>query len=115
MPAFASQLGGAGTMEQQDYYQNGRDSRGRFASGNKAAIGHGTKSRDNLFTFRDCVTEDDIRSLAGLLLEKAKAGDLTAIKLLLTYCLPQPAVLFKVDERRRNQEENYIQWGRDFY
>ena len=84
---------------------------GRFAPGNKAAIGHGTRSRDNLFTFRDCITDDDIKDLARLLLEKARAGDMTAMKLLLTYCLPQPAVLLAVEERRRRQEEDYMQFG----
>ncbi len=99
------------TVEQPDYSQTDRDSRGRFTSGNRAAIGHGTKSRDNLFLFRDCITEDDIRDLATMLLAKAKQGDINAIKILLTYCLPQPAVLFKVDERRRNQESNYVKYG----
>lgn len=99
-------------MKEQDY--SDRDSKGRFASGNKAALGHGTRSRDNLFTFRECVTEDDIRELAGLLLEKAKGGDFNAIRVILTYCLPQPAALYKVDTSRRNAEKNYKDYGMDF-
>ena len=88
-----------------------RDSRGRFAAGNRAAIGHGTRSRDNLFTFRDCVTDDDVRELAAVLLAKARAGDITAIKLLLTYCLPQPTILFSIEEKRRRQEEDCSRYG----
>ena len=97
--------------DEQSANATDRDSRGRFTAGNRAAIGHGTRSRDNLFTFRGCITDDDIIDLAKMLLEKAKAGDMTAMKLLLTYCLPQPAVLLAVEERRRHQEEQYLRCG----
>ena len=104
-------------MDNNQDFQNeyeGRDGRGRFAAGNKAALGHGTRSRDNLFTFRECITEDDIRELAAMLLKKAKSGDFKAIHLLLTYCLPQPASIYRVDEKRALQESSYRHWGKSF-
>lgn len=101
-------------MGKPDYSHTDRDSRGRFASGNKAALGHGTRSRDNLFTFRERVTEDDIRELADLLLEKAKGGDFNAMRVILTYCLPHPAALYKVDTSRRDAENKYKNYGMNF-
>src|SRR4051812_1322658 len=81
------------TPEQPPDSPAARDSRGRFAKGNLGGPG-------NPFTRRvaalrsvliEAVSDDDLRQVAGVLLEQAKAGDLAAVKLLLQYTLGKPA------------------------
>ncbi|MCR4575657.1 MAG: hypothetical protein K5787_18005 [Lentisphaeria bacterium] len=92
--------------------QTGRTQTGRFAVGNKASVGHGGRAKRNLFLFRSCFSDQDIEEIAAMLLEKAKQGDLIAIKLLLTYILPAPSMLFTIDDRRERQEQEQEQCER---
>ena len=59
---------------------NGRDARGRFASGNSASRGNPHAKRVNRFRSQllQAVTDDDLRRIARMLVEKAKGGDVRA-------------------------------------
>ena len=78
---------------------DGRDAMGRFAIGNEAATGkrHST-ARRNLTIFRAAVSQEAIEELAGILLERARKGDVRAIGLILQYVLPQPSTLPTIDK-----------------
>lgn len=71
-----------------------RDSRGRFAPGNKLAVGNPHARRVAQFrtAMFGAVTEDDLRQIAAKLAEMALAGDTTAAKLLLGYLLGRPSL-----------------------
>jgi hypothetical protein len=77
-----------GTVE-----NNGRDSAGRFAAGNRG--GPGNPFARQVATLRqaliDAVTAQDITDIARALIAKARAGDVAAAKLLLGYALGKPA------------------------
>lgn len=70
----------------------GRDDRGRFARGNR--IGNGNPLGGKVARLRaaliDAIDEQHIMDIVGKLIEQAKAGDVAATKLLLTYTLGQP-------------------------
>jgi hypothetical protein len=61
---------------------NGRDNRGRFAAGNKAARGNPYSRRAARLRaelFREC-SPDDFRDIVRALILKARDGDLAAIR-----------------------------------
>jgi hypothetical protein len=70
-----------------------RDAGGRFTTGNPGGPGnpfarHVAQLRSIML---NAVTADDLRAIIGKLLERAKAGDVAAAKLLLAYVLGKPA------------------------
>jgi hypothetical protein len=72
--------------------RNGRDTKGRFARGNKGGPGNPFARRVASFRAAVCqeATADDFRELARLLVMMAKGGDLAAMKLLFTYTVGRP-------------------------
>jgi hypothetical protein len=84
---------------------NGRDSRGRFAKGNRG--GPGNPFARQVASLRkallDAVSEDDMREVARALIERARSGDPAAAKLLFQYVLGKPAEA--VDPDRLDQDE----------
>jgi hypothetical protein len=86
--------------EQQQAAENsGRDTRGRYASGN--ASGPGNPFARRVAQLRsillETVTDEELRIVAGQLMVKAKFGDLAAIKLLFQYVLGKPAATVNPD------------------
>lgn len=72
----------------------GRDRRGRFAGGNRAAVGHSTGLAAKVAKLRAAlvaaVSEEDIRRIADALVKRAADGDPGSIKLLFAYVLGRP-------------------------
>ena len=70
----------------------GRDAKGRFGKGNRGGPGNPfTRQTARLRQAAlDAVSDDDIRDVIATLKEKAKAGDVAAIKLLLSYSVGKP-------------------------
>jgi hypothetical protein len=75
---------------------NDRDEKGRFRKGNPGGPGNpfARKTAKLRQIALEAVSEEDLRSVIEALKEKAKQGDVAAIKLLLSYTIgqPQPAV-----------------------
>lgn len=73
---------------------HGRDALGRFVPGNQAAAGHprpfAAQAAALRKAFVEAVTPEDLAAVAHKLISKAKAGDLGAIKLLLSWTLGKP-------------------------
>ena len=71
---------------------NGRDSRGRFAPGNAGGPGNPYNRRvaELRRIMLEEISDDKLRSIIQMLLSKAEAGDLAAIKLVLQYGLGKP-------------------------
>ena len=88
-----------------------RNTSGQFVAGNRCSVGHSGRAKNNLLKFRACFRDSDIEELAVMLLDRAKQGDLSAVKLILTYLLPMPSTLLKIEEnmereaRERRQRE----------
>jgi hypothetical protein len=84
---------------------NGRDQRGRFAKGNPGGPGNPFARRTALLrrVLSMAVTEEDIEAVAKRLLEQAKAGDVAAARLLLSYAIGQPTEA--VDPDTLDQQE----------
>jgi hypothetical protein len=70
-----------------------RDSNGRFTKGNAGGPGNPYNRRvaELRRALMSVVSDEDICAIGRVLLEKAKSGDLAAIKLLFTYLLGKPA------------------------
>ncbi len=71
----------------------GRDTAGRFASGNGFARGNPTARHAQRLRqlFITAVTEDDVTAIVRKLVELAKGGDIQAANLLLTRALGKPS------------------------
>jgi hypothetical protein len=71
----------------------GRDARGRFAKGNLGGPGNPFTRQSAAFrkALCDTLSADDIHALTRTLLDKAKGGDVAAIKLLFAYTIGRPA------------------------
>lgn len=71
---------------------DGRDRNGRFTSGNPGGPGnpHGGQIARLRAALIHAVSEDDVRAIIGKLVEKAKAGDTAAAKVVLERCLGKP-------------------------
>jgi hypothetical protein len=67
-----------------------RDGKGRFAKGNKAAVGRPTKRVDLARAVRDAMPVDRLRVILERLLELAESGDLDATRLVLAYAIGRP-------------------------
>ncbi len=72
--------------------ENGRDSHGRFAKGNSGGPGNpfARKAAALRAAFFNKITEQDIEELAQQLLDRAKSGDLAAMKVLFNYTIGRP-------------------------
>jgi hypothetical protein len=85
---------------------NGRTVGGRFALGNKAAVGtrqaHLQKLRK---AFVDCLTVNDVADVTSALVTAAKAGDVAAIKVFFERIHGRVAVEVRVDEDELSDEE----------
>jgi hypothetical protein len=70
-----------------------RDVHGRFVKGNKGGPGNPFARQCAALrrAFHAVVTPEDIMAIAGMVLRKAKEGDLAAAKLLFTYVIGRPA------------------------
>ncbi len=86
----------------------GGDARGRFPAGNAGGPGNPFARRvASLRTILlECVSDEEMRHIAGQLVVMAKAGDLAAIKLLFQYVLGKPAAT--VDPDTLDQQE--VDW-----
>lgn len=73
---------------------SGRDTRGRFAPGNKGGPGnpHAAKVARLRKALVGAVSEKDVRALAKDMVREARAGNVQAAKLLLSYLLGPPKV-----------------------
>jgi hypothetical protein len=71
---------------------NGRDASGRFATGNAGGPGNpfGRLVARLRSVFCRRITEQDIEAIADKLIEKARAGDVSAARLLLSYGIGKP-------------------------
>ncbi|CAN5217750.1 hypothetical protein BH10PLA2_BH10PLA2_20340 [soil metagenome] len=98
---------------QQDPYTSpiGRDAGGRFPKGNAGGPGnpHARHCANMLTLFRSCIDAQRLEALIKVLYDKAYAGDLGAIKLIVSYSIgkpthaPQPDGI-EHDEWKRFQE-----------
>ena len=84
---------------------NGRDSRGRFAPGNRGGPGnpHSRKVAQLRSALLRAVTQTDLRAIVQTLVNAAKQGDLAAAKLLFDRLLGPP-VAADIQERMENLE-----------
>jgi hypothetical protein len=71
---------------------DGRDSRGRFGPGNKAAKGNPYAKRVAQLraALLKSVSRDDVREIIRALVEKARGGDVAAAREVLDRCLGRP-------------------------
>jgi hypothetical protein len=83
------------STHQEQTASNGRDSKGRFAAGNKG--GPGNPFAANVAQLRKAalkiVTPKEMEDVFRVLLLRAKTGSLEAMKLLFLYTLGKPAEL----------------------
>lgn len=63
---------------------------GRFQPGNKAAVGHQTRSMKLRAAMLEAVTDEDMAAVIAKLVELAKGGDLKAIEMLLNRTIGRP-------------------------
>src|SRR5438067_7460458 len=77
-----------------------REHDGRFAAGNRGGPGNPFARRvaELRSIMLGCITDDDFRELTYQLLERAKAGELPALKLLYAYVLGKPAPAVNPDD-----------------
>ena len=87
---------------------NGRDTKGRFAQGNRLARGnpHAKRVAELRAMIRDAVTQDDLKAVVGALIEKAKGGDVMAARELLDRLVGKPATA--VDPEKHALDERQL-------
>jgi hypothetical protein len=92
--------------------QTGRGPKGRFAKGNPGGPGNPFARQVAAFRqeFMAAVTGEDIAVIVRALIEKAKAGDVAAARLVLQYTLGKPAATVDPD---RLDEMEWEQWQRE--
>jgi hypothetical protein len=80
-------------MDEWSSIPNGRDGRGRFALGNPGGPGNPFAKRAAALrqAFYATATEADLQAIARQVVDKAKGGDLAAIKIALLWLLGKPA------------------------
>jgi hypothetical protein len=91
---------------------DGRGPNGRFCKGNKGGPGNPfarqvAAMRQELF---GALTREDIATIARAMIDKAKAGDVAAARLVLQYTLGRPAAAVDPD---RLDEMEWQQWQRE--
>ncbi|MEX0655535.1 MAG: hypothetical protein WD151_15545 [Phycisphaeraceae bacterium] len=72
---------------------NGRDARGRFVKGNAGGPGnpHIQKVAKLKAVMLEAVTQKDLRAIVKVLIEKARAGDVTAAREVMDRCFGKPS------------------------
>jgi hypothetical protein len=72
---------------------NGRNAQGRFLPGNPGGPGNPFARRPAAirWAFLEAIGEEDIQAIVRMLVEKAKAGDLVASKIVLLWAIGRPA------------------------
>ena len=73
---------------------------GRFTKGNKAAAGHSSRSQKLRGAILASISREDVQAITATLVDQAKAGDLGAAKLLLSFIgkpTEGPAVAIQVN------------------
>jgi hypothetical protein len=78
---------------------NGRDAQGRFLPGNPGGPGNpfARRSAHLRRAFLEAVSDADLQAIARTLVERAKGGDLAAIKVVCLWVLGKPADPIAVD------------------
>ncbi len=91
-PSSHGDNGETGPSAPSTHGDNGRDSQGRFAKGNSGGPGNpfARKAAALRAAFFNKITEKDIEELAQQLLDRAKSGDLAAMKVLFNYTIGRP-------------------------
>jgi hypothetical protein len=91
---------------------SGRGPDGKFVKGNKGGPGNpfARKIAAMRRAFFDAVTEEDLATIAQAMIEKAKAGDVAAARLVVQYTLGRPAEAVDPD---RLDEMEWQQWQRE--
>ncbi len=92
--------------------QPGRAANGRFAKGNPGGPGNPFARQVAAFRqeFMAAVTGEDIAVIVRALVEKAKAGDVAAARIVLQYTIGKPAMTVDPD---RLDEMEWEQWQRE--
>jgi hypothetical protein len=91
---------------------SGRGADGKFVKGNKGGPGNPFAGKVAAMrrAFFAAVTKEDIAAIAQAMIEKAKAGDVAAARLVIQYTMGKPAEA--VDPDRLNEME-WQQWQRE--
>jgi hypothetical protein len=91
---------------------SGRGPDGKFVKGNKGGPGNpfARKIAAMRRAFFDAVTEEDLAAIARAMIEKAKAGDVAAARLVMQYTMGKPAEAVDPD---RLDEMEWQQWTRE--
>ena len=80
---------------------NGRDSRGRFASGNSVSLGHGRPRKEQeqayLLAFQKGLSESDLTAVVKAIVKQAKSGSVAAARLLIDHSVGRPTVRVELD------------------
>jgi hypothetical protein len=86
--------------EQQPTPQSGRDGKGRFARGNKGGPGNPFNRRVAALRqlLLERVSDEDLGAIIDRLVEKAKEGDVSAARLVLSYTVGKPSSAVDPDE-----------------
>jgi hypothetical protein len=86
-----------------------RDAQGRFAKGNRLSTGnpHARHCARMLEMFRNAITDDEMFQLCRLLFEKARGGDLGALKMIWQYKIGKPTAAPNPDMIERDEWNNY--------
>ncbi len=89
----------------------GRDTQGRFTKGNPGGPGNPYARRVAALrsALLETVTEAEIRELAGVLLQSAKGGDVSAARLLLGYVIGAAHAILPSDPDRVDLEDQKLQ------
>lgn len=90
---------------------NGRDTAGRFASGNRFGRGnpHARQVADYQRAVREAVTDEDLRRITRKLVERAIAGDVVAAREVLDRVMGKAKVSIEVDDKRATDERTILQ------
>jgi len=95
-----------------------RDHRGRFAPGNRAAVGRGNPHADRVAEWRaalaDSVSGGDLAEVLGVLVAQAKAGEPWAVKELLNRCFGRPAQALSIATAENPAAPLYLMGYLDF-
>jgi hypothetical protein len=77
----------------------GRQNNGRFAVGNAGGPGRPPKDveRGYWHALREAITDDDVREVAAALVQRAKAGDVTAARLIVEHTIGRPRQNVMID------------------
>lgn len=87
---------------------NNRTENGRFAPGNRAAVGHGRPHAAQVAALRttlfEAITPDRLQRVVNALIVQAEEGNVAASRLILEYCLGKPIETDILDRIERLEE-----------